>query len=72
MLVLDVLECVHARQVVQMPNAGAQLLVQSGLLLFAALKFPLDAAHAGDDVVEIPEDVIWAGATLEGGVGCVF
>lgn len=71
-LVLDVLEGMHVAQVRQVLNSGADLAVQPGLLLVAALQLPLDAAHAGDHGVEVPEDVIGAGATLQGGIGGVL
>lgn len=48
------------------------LAVQPRLLLVAALQLPLDAAHPGDHGIEVPEDIIGAGATLKGGIGGVL
>lgn len=55
-----------------MLHPGADLAVESGLLLVATLELPLGAAHAGDHAVKVLEDFIWAGAPFEGGVGCVL
>lgn len=55
-----------------MLNPGADLAVQPGLLLFAALQLALDAAHAGDHGVEVTEDIVGAGATLQGRIGGVL
>lgn len=71
-LVLDVLEGVHVSQVRQVLNPGADLAIQPGLLLFTAFQLPLNAAHAGDHGVEVAEDIVGAGATLEGSIGGVL
>lgn len=72
LLILDVLEGMHAAQLAEVLGARADLPVQACLLAGAGGELALDAANARDDAVEAAEDVIRGGAALEGGVGRVL
>lgn len=55
-----------------MADPGVSVVVQAGLVVRVGGELALDAAHAGDHGVEIPEDVVGRGAAGDGGGGRVL
>ena len=71
-LVLDVLVRVQAVHLVEVPDAGACLVVKPPFLVGVRGQLALHAAHAGDHGVEVAQDILLRGAAGHGGRGGLF